>query len=83
MAVLRSLAHEENATISKKPCRPLGLWRGLYRRLLAAAAAALFSAPLAMASGEHKIFELGDFALEGGNETFILRNIVSIIKFGF
>ena len=68
MAVLHSLAHEENATISKKTCRPLGLWRGLYRRLLAAAAAAaaLFSAPLAMASGEHKIFELGDFALEGG-----------------
>ena len=41
-------------------------WQRLYRHLFAVAAVTLFSAPLAIASGEHKILELGDFTLESG-----------------
>ena len=66
MAVVRALRHMENTTIGKQTCRPSGRWQRLYRRLFTVAAAALFSAPLAIASGEHKILELGDFALESG-----------------
>ena len=66
MAVVRALRHMENTTISKQACRPSGRWQRLYRRLFTVAAATLFSAPLAIASDEHKILELGDFALESG-----------------
>ncbi|MFL2522149.1 MAG: alpha/beta fold hydrolase [Candidatus Azotimanducaceae bacterium] len=41
-------------------------WQRLYRHLFAVAAVTLFPAPLAIASGEHKILELGDFTLESG-----------------
>ena len=66
MAVLRALRHLEKFTNGTQVCRCLGRWQRLYRQLFAVAAVTLFSAPLAIASGEHKILELGDFALESG-----------------
>ena len=66
MAVLRALRHLEKFTNGTQACRCLGRWQRLYRHLFAAAAVTVFSAPLAIASGEHKILELGDFALESG-----------------
>ena len=66
MAVLRALRHLEKFTNGTQACRCLGRWQRLYRHLFAVAAVTLFSAPLAIASGEHKILELGDFALESG-----------------
>ena len=66
MAVVRALRHLEKFTNGTQACRCLGRWQRLYRHLFAAAAVTVFSAPLAIASGEHKILELGDFALESG-----------------
>lgn len=66
MAVVRALRHLEKFTNGTQVCRCLGRWQRLYRQLFAVAAVTLFSAPLAIASGEHKILELGDFALESG-----------------
>ena len=66
MAVVRALRHLEKFTNGTQACRCLGRWQRLYRHLFAVAAVTLFSAPLAIASGEHKILELGDFALESG-----------------
>lgn len=66
MAVVRALRHLEKFTNGTQACRCLGRWQRLYRQLFAVAAVTLFSAPLAIASGEHKILELGDFALESG-----------------
>ena len=66
MAVVRALRHLEKFTNGTQVCRCLGRWQRLYRHLFAAAAVTVFSAPLAIASGEHKILELGDFALESG-----------------
>ena len=66
MAVVRALRHLEKFTNGTQACRCLGRWQRLYRHLFAVAAVTLFSAPLAIASGEHKVLELGDFALESG-----------------
>ena len=66
MAVVRALRHLEKFTNGTQVCRCLGRWQRLYRQLFAVAAVTLFSAPLAIASGEHKVLELGDFALESG-----------------
>ena len=66
MAVVCALRHLEKFTNGTQACRCLGRWQRLYRQLFAVAAVTLFSAPLAIASGEHKILELGDFALESG-----------------
>ena len=66
MAVVCALRHLEKFTNGTQACRCLGRWQRLYRHLFAAAAVTVFSAPLAIASGEHKILELGDFALESG-----------------
>ena len=41
-------------------------WLAICQRLLATAAVTLVSAPIAVASGAHQLFELGDFALESG-----------------
>ena len=66
MAVVCALRNIEKFTNGTQACRCLGRWQRLYRHLFAAAAVTVFSAPLAIASGEHKILELGDFALESG-----------------